>query len=298
MKRIYNALFISLFLFTGLPVAQASKAGSEYKILFIGKHYATPPPLSLLEKELEDEGVRGAELSAKDGNLAGRLFKKTYHVDSHILGENAPVSRLTEDVRVGDYRFIIADLYKEDLLALARHPATSEAVIFNIRETDDSLRTQTCQLNLFHLVPSRAMYGDALGQYLVWKRWNRWLLITGKKEEDRKFATAMKRTAERYGAKIVEEREYQFEAGNRRMETGHQQIQTQMPTVTQHAPDHDVVVVADESEAFGLYMAYRTKTPRPVVGTQGMYLPPGTARLSNMDQPGSKKFMTFLPTAK
>ncbi|MGC1180489.1 MAG: hypothetical protein WA884_16060 [Methyloceanibacter sp.] len=57
---------------------------------------------------------------------------------------------------------------------------------------------------------------------------------------------------------------------NVRTDSGHQQIQTQMPEVTQGAPEHDVVWVADTVEAFGEYVPYRVYDPRPVVGTQGL----------------------------
>ena len=40
--------------------------------------------------------------------------------------------------------------------------------------------------------------------------------------------------------------------------------------LTQDAPEHDVVVVADESDVFGEYLPYRTWDPRPVAGTQGL----------------------------
>jgi ABC transporter substrate binding protein (PQQ-dependent alcohol dehydrogenase system) len=43
-----------------------------------------------------------------------------------------------------------------------------------------------------------------------------------------------------------------------------------MPEVTQGAPAHDVLWVADTTERFGEYVPYRDYDPRPVVGTQGL----------------------------
>ena len=43
-----------------------------------------------------------------------------------------------------------------------------------------------------------------------------------------------------------------------------------MPMLTQGAPDHDVVMVADESDVFGDYLLFRTAEPRPVAGTHGL----------------------------
>ncbi|KXF82339.1 ABC transporter substrate-binding protein [Enterovibrio coralii] len=266
MRFVFFLILALLF-----PLAASAADATVYSILYLTKDYKTPPPLSLLKKEWTDEGLKGAEFSAKDGDLAGRLFKKSYVVVPAYLTENEAISALSERDYLSQYPFIVADLHRDDLLALAVLPETQQTVIFNIREKDDTLRTDTCLQNVFHLIPSRAMYADALGQYLKWKRWQKWFLVQGKQPADRLFATALTRTADRYGADIVETRDYQFEAGNRRMETGHQQIQTQIPMATQGAPDHDVLVVADESEAFGLYLGYRSKSPRPVVGTQGMF---------------------------
>ena len=123
---------------------------------------------------------------------------------------------------------------------------------------------------MFHIAPNWAMRADALAQYLLWKKWRHWVLIVGKSPADQGYAAAIRRAANRFGAKIVEERPYAFDAGQRRTDTGHQQIQTQMPMLTQGAPDHDVVIVADESEVFGDYLLFRTAEPRPVAGTQGL----------------------------
>jgi ABC transporter substrate binding protein (PQQ-dependent alcohol dehydrogenase system) len=40
--------------------------------------------------------------------------------------------------------------------------------------------------------------------------------------------------------------------------------------LTQGVPDHDVVIVADESDVFGDYLLFRTAEPRPGAGTHGL----------------------------
>jgi hypothetical protein len=62
----------------------------------------------------------------------------------------------------------------------------------------------------------------------------------------------------------VGETSYKFDPSNPRTDSGHQQIQTQMLEVTQGAPEHDVVWVADTVEHFGEYVPYRVYDPRPV----------------------------------
>jgi ABC transporter substrate binding protein (PQQ-dependent alcohol dehydrogenase system) len=48
------------------------------------------------------------------------------------------------------------------------------------------------------------------------------------------------------------------------------QIAKQMPVFTQNV-DYQVLVVADERDAFGQYLPYRTWDPRPIVGTHGLW---------------------------
>jgi ABC transporter substrate binding protein (PQQ-dependent alcohol dehydrogenase system) len=114
------------------------------------------------------------------------------------------------------------------------------------------------------------MLADALAQYLVWKKWRRWFLVLGPNEDDKLFADALRRAAKRFGAKIVEERTFNYETGNRRADGGFEQIQQQIPTFTQDATDYDVLVVADEGNLFGDYLPYRTWDARPVAGTAGL----------------------------
>jgi ABC transporter substrate binding protein (PQQ-dependent alcohol dehydrogenase system) len=143
------------------------------------------------------------------------------------------------------------------------------------------------------------MLADALAQYLVWKQWQRWLVVKGVFPEDLAYLDALHRAVRRFGATIVEEREYKETPGARRSDTGQQQIQLQMPVFTQGATTHDVVVVADEAEIFGPYLPYRTWDPRPVAGTAGLkamsWHPAheqwGATQMQNRFQRFAKRFM-------
>ena len=96
------------------------------------------------------------------------------------------------------------------------------------------------------------------------------MLLTGSHEKDVLFAEALRHAATRFGAKIVEEREFKDSGGARRTDSGVAEIQRQMPVVTQGAPEHDVLVAADESEVFAGYLPYRTWDARPVAGSAGL----------------------------
>jgi ABC transporter substrate binding protein (PQQ-dependent alcohol dehydrogenase system) len=255
----------------GMAEPAATEAAKvEARIHYLGKMYSEPPPLSLLDKVLTDEGVQGARVAIKENNMTGRLIGHHHELVEHrIAATEDAVAKAREIAGLGG-ELIILDLETEDLLAVADLPEMKDRVLFNIRQSDDELRMEQCRQNVFHLPPSWAMRADALAQYLIWKKWPKWFLISGKSPKDQQFAAAIKRSAKKFGAKIVDEKSYAFEAGSRRVDSGHQQIQTQMPLLTQTREDYDVIFASDASEAFGDYLIYRTFIPRPVVGTQGL----------------------------
>jgi ABC transporter substrate binding protein (PQQ-dependent alcohol dehydrogenase system) len=229
------------------------------------------PPLSLLEpRELTDEGLAGASLGIEDNRTTGRFLGHAYELNELIVPEDGDVAAAVQDLIAAGERFFVADLLAEDLLAIAKVPGAEGALIFNARALDDVLRTDECLPNVFHTMPSRAMKADALAQFLMWKRWDLWFLIQGERPPDLAFADALRRSARKFNGKIVEERTYAYDPTSRVADTGHVQVQRQMPVFTQDAPDHDVVMVADESDVFGEYLPYQTWDPRPVVGTQGL----------------------------
>ena len=143
-------------------------------------------------------------------------------------------------------------------------------VLFNAGAIDDRLREEDCRANVVHVAPTRSMLADALGQYLVWKQWKRWLLVSGSHDNDKLYADAFRRAASRFGAKIVQEKAFEDTGGARRTDSGVTLIQRQMPVFTQAALAYDVLVAADESEVFASYLPYRTWDPRPVAGSAGL----------------------------
>lgn len=275
--RLAAAAFLMLGLWPAVMPVSAEPAAPdpvevkvEAKMHYLGKLYKEPPPLSLLDKILTDEGVQGARVAIKENNMTGRLIGHRHDLVEHRIPEDADVVAKAMEIAAAGADLIILDLELADLLAVSDMPEMADRILLNIRLSDDELRMEQCRQNLFHLPPSWAMRADALAQYLLWKKWTNWFLIAGKGTKDQQYAAAIRRSATKFGAKIVEEKEYKFEAGSRRVDSGHQQIQTQMPLLTQTRADYDVIFAADADEAFGDYLMYRTFIPRPVVGSQGL----------------------------
>lgn len=261
------ALAAALWL-AGSPAAAQQKT-VEIRIGYITERVAEPPPLSLVEPIVTDKGVQGARLGIEDNNTTGRFMGQSFVLAEAIVEEGGDLAAAFRGLVDDGARFVVVDLPAGQLLALADLPEAQDVLLFNTRATDDALRNEDCRANVLHVIPSRAMRADALAQYLLWKRWTEWYLIAGTGEGDRLFADAVRRAANKFGAKIVAEKSYDAGSTARRTETGHALIQKQMPVMTQ-ADRYDVVVVADESDLFGEYLPYRTWLPRPVVGTQGL----------------------------
>ena len=250
--------------------APAEQAKLKAMIAYLGKTYTEPEPLSLVEKIYTDKGIQGARVAIGEDNMTGRLIGHDYKLEEDIIPEQDDIVAKAREVLSRGIAMIVADLEPEDLLKVADLPEAKDALIFNIRSYDVRLRNEACRRNVFHIPPDWAMRADALAQYLIWKQWRKWALISGERPKDKDYADAVRRAAKRFGGKIVGEKTYAYVAGSRRTDTGHQQIQTQMPLLTQGIGDYDVIIVADVSESFGDYLQFRTYEPRPVAGTHGL----------------------------
>lgn len=250
--------------------AAPAQAPVKFRIVYLGKEYEEPPPLSYAEPIVTDKGIQGARLSIKEANQSGAFVGRAFDLEEAIVpADGDVVAKAKEILKDGD-ALIVADLTAPDLLAVADLPEAKNSILMNIRSSDEALRQEQCRSNVFHVIPDWAMRADAVAQYLVWKKWPRWFVLRGDSPADKDYIAQVQRAAKRYGGKIVEERVYSFPPGARNLDSGHQQIQAQMPMATEGAPEHDVLWVADTDEAFGDYLPFRTYTPRPVVGTQGM----------------------------
>ena len=202
-------------------------------------------------------------MAMDDNNTTGRFLDQSFSVvDVKLAPGDDPIAPLNNMLADG-VRFFIVDLPAPEVLAVADAARASGALVFNAGAPDDRLREEDCRANVIHTAPTRSMLADGLAQYLIWKQWRRWLLVVGSHPEDKLLAEAYRRSAKKFGAKIVEERVYEDTGGGRRSDSGSVQVQRQMPVFTQSAPDYDVLVAADESQVFAGYLPYRTWDPAP-----------------------------------
>jgi ABC transporter substrate binding protein (PQQ-dependent alcohol dehydrogenase system) len=251
-----------------LPCLAEETAG-RVQIAYLAQRVNRELPRTYLDPPPTDEGVQGARLGVADNKTTGRFTRQDFELTEAIAPPNGDVGAAFREIVQAGIRLVVADLPAPLLLQVADAPEASGVTLFNTGEPDDALRGEACRANVLHLLPSRAMLADGLVQYLVAKRWRNILLVVGRTEADRAYAAAVRRAAQKFQARIVQEKPWTFDPGARRTDTGHYAIQAEVARFTQGV-SYDVLVVADEDNEFGDDLSYRTTDPRPVAGTQGM----------------------------
>jgi len=232
-----------------------------------------PRPASRLDVEPKDAGIAGAKMAIEENNAGGRFTGHAYSLDvSSVASAEKAVEGLEKFLASG-HHYIVVDASADTLLKLSDWAKDKDILLFNIRATDVSLRQENCRANVMHIVPDRYMLADALAQYLVTMKWTNWLLVHGSTPGDLAYAEAIKRAAGRFGATIVDIREYKDISGGRRDDVGTVPPGKQASAGAAFAanPEYQVIVIADEDQAFGPYIPYRGGAdPRPVAGTTGL----------------------------
>ena len=269
MRILVQLSLLALFL-VAVPATASRAEQVSVVITYLSRQEPPLTPLSLVEPILSDEGIKGAEQGLLDDQTTGRFLKHQYSLKERVIAADADLAAEFGNALTAGERLFVADLHAPDLLTIAPLANAAGAIVFNGRAQDDVLRSDRCFRSTFHTAPSRAMKSDALAQYLVWKRWPRWFLISGSHPEDKALADAYRRSAQKFGAQIIAEKVYEDLGGARRTDTGHVQVQTQMPVFTQDVGDYDVLIAADEADVFAEYLPYRTWDARPVAGSAGL----------------------------
>jgi ABC transporter substrate binding protein (PQQ-dependent alcohol dehydrogenase system) len=243
------------------------------KIGYLRETVDHPRPASRLDVEPKDAGVAGAKMAVEENNAGGRFTGHDYSLDVSTASSAEKAIEALQKLLDSGHNYIVVDASAGTLLKLADWAKGKDILLFNIRATDVSLRQENCRANVMHIVPDRYMLADALAQYLVTMKWTNWLLVHGSTPGDLAYADAVKRAAGRFGATIVDTREYKDISGGRRDDVGAVPPGKQASAGAALAaePDYQVIVVADEDQVFGPYIPFRGgANPRTVAGTTGL----------------------------
>lgn len=231
-----------------------------------------PRPASRMDVEPSDAGIAGAKMANDENNAGGQFTGELYSLDVSTVASAEQAVAAAQKFFDGGHHFMIVDASADTLLKLSDWAKGKDVLFFNIRSADVSLRQENCRANIMHVVPDRYMLADALAQYLVVQKWTNWLLVRGSTPDDVAYADAIKRAAGRFGATIVDDREYKDNSGGRRDDVGTIPSGKQASADSAFAgSDYQIIIVADEDQLFGPYMPYRGGADaRPVAGTTGL----------------------------
>ncbi|NOT84222.1 MAG: ABC transporter substrate-binding protein [Methylococcaceae bacterium] len=260
-----SRIFIILLLLQPgmLTTLYAAPKPQQLRIAYLTQQQKAPAALSNLDAFTPDKGEPGAELAITDNNTTGKFTDQTFILDKFVVPLDGDTVKVYNSKIAEKYAFVLLNLPAEQLLAIADLKTSQAHLFLDIASSDDVLRNEQCRANILHLQPSRAMRADALAQFMLKKRWVKWFLVVGETPGDILYAAAIKRAAKRFGMQLVAEKRWTHTYDARKTE------QADVPVFTQ-GEEYDVLVAADEQGLFGEYLGYRTWSPRPVIGTQGL----------------------------
>lgn len=245
------------------PFAARAEGELSIDVGYLERHVPPPPVLSNLEETPGNLGLAGAHLAIKDNATTGRFLNQSWQLSPSIVEPDGDFQQAARDL-LARTPFLVVKAPRDDLLALADMPEAKDAILFNASAADDDLRSGACRANLLHTIPSRAMLADALAQFAAAKRWTDWVLIGSQSEADTALADAFERAASKFRLTLRDRMAWTFEADMRR------NAAAEVPLFLQDAPEHDMLVIADEAHDYGRYVLYNTWLPRPIGGSEGV----------------------------
>lgn len=264
-RRRWLAMWIAALVWSPISATAAPQPADALSIHYIERRIERATPLNNEEPVPSDEGLAGAELGIKDSNATGRFVGLSFVLKTAIVAPDADIRTAFAELVGSEHpRFVVVNAPADDLLALAGSESARDVLFLNIGAPDTRLRSADCRARLLHVLPSRAMLTDALVELLVFKRWTRILLVAGPNPSDQLYAESLRRSAKKFGARIVAETAFDARGADLR-----DSAIKEFPLVTR-GPEHDVVAVADEANEFGANLVFNTALPRPVIGTHGL----------------------------
>lgn len=205
----------------------------------------------------------GAEVALKEIKYHGAELDLQFKLERVSAKDSKALLDALLGLEQQGVHFFVVDAPAETVAALAEQTKDREVVLMNVAAREDALRQEQCAAHLFHVIPNHAMLMDALVQYLISRKWNEVLVLEGPDPPDKLLVAAFERAAKRYGAKIVDKREFVLSNDPRERDKNNVALLT-------GGEDYDVVFVADAHGEFARDVPYQTVEPRPVVGNEGL----------------------------
>jgi len=226
------------------------------------KRYRRSRTLARYLTEALGRPYAGAEVALTEIRWHGAAAGVTFDLTRRRAADPAGLLAAVDGFQEQGIGLILLDLPAKPLAELAAATRGRDLLLFNVSAPDDMLRQEACQSHLLHTIPSRAMSTDALGQFLVFRKWRKVLVLEGPGDADKALSAAFQRTAQRYGLRVTDVRPWVLSNDPR------QRDQNNVALLT--GGDYDVVFVADSEGEFARDVPYQTQQPQLVVGSEGL----------------------------
>lgn len=235
----------------------------EVDILYLEQKVKQPPVLSNVIERPDDLGLRGAEIAINDSRKSSKFLNQKFNIQKAIsYDEKELIESFENFIKMGN-SYVVLNVETPLLKTLINHPENRKALFINANNKESALRKEICRENLLHTIPSNAMLYDGLMQFLVKRDFKDLFLIYGNNKKDLEISQEVQRSAKKFGAKIVKEKQWKNSRDIRR------KANAEFPSFTQGG-EYDIVVVADYYGDFGEFLYFNTWLPRPIAGTQGL----------------------------
>lgn len=259
------ALLLSLIILIGF-IPLSSQANDTFSIGYLelkkDDRYKKKRLFSRFMGQPLGRPFAGASIALKEVKFHGTEIDVSFALEKVVAKKPVDLINHVNSLYDKGVRFFVADLPVTELANLAKRLRNKDIVLFNISAPDNALRQQHCQNNLYHTVPSHAMLADAMGQYLISKKWRDVLLLEGPLPEDKLLSTAFEISAKRYGLKISEKRPFILSNDPRERAKNNVTLLT--------GGDHDVIYIADSQGEFARNTPYKTLKPTLIIGSEGI----------------------------
>ena len=152
------------------------------------------------DAEKATELSRGAALGLDDANALATLFGKRLRLETEAARADGQTGRAL--ARAGALAVVggVGPGGGEALL----QAATDGTTVLNVGAPDDRLRNEGCERRAFHVMPSVAMYADALTQVLIEQRkLTRWGVVGDGSPRGAEIEAAVRRSVSRRGGTVT-----------------------------------------------------------------------------------------------
>ncbi len=269
MKMLINARLVIFFFLTSVLLQAEDIKVYNIGLLEINNdirydHWGIHPVDIRSKYKKKQRPFDGALLAIEDSKKIKRLTKTSFSIERIKFNNHQELLDFFDTKDHRKYDTFLLDLDKSKIVLMEKIIKKNKNIIFfNVSDPSNSLRKSFCAKNLFHSFPSNAILTDSISQYLVKKKFNNILLLTGPLKEDKEFANSFKISANKFGLKIIKENFFVNSNDPRIREKNSLSYLTS-------GKKYKAVFVSDVDGEFALSVPNSTMSPSLVTGASGL----------------------------